>query len=106
MLITSRRVIPIGTSITPLKLTLPMIVNTFVPGLDDVPNERYHSAPLRMIAGMFASVSTLLTSVGLFHKPRVTGYGGRERGSPRLPSIDSISAVSSPQTYAPAPVCK
>ena len=31
------------------------------------------------------------------------GYGGRGRGVPRLPSIEAINAVSSPQTNAPAP---
>ena len=31
------------------------------------------------------------------------GKGGRGRGSPRLPSIEAIRAVSSPHTKAPAP---
>src|SRR5512145_2356594 len=98
MLITSRRVIPIGTSITPGWLTFPSMVYTFVPGLEGVPKLRYQAAPLRKIGGTLARVSTLLTRVGLPHKPFVVGYGGRVRGSPRLPSRDSISAVSSPQT--------
>ena len=50
-----------------------------------------------------ASVSTLSTTVGFPRYPTVTGKGGRMRGSPGLPSRDSISANSSPQTYAPAP---
>ena len=53
--------------------------------------------PSRTIAGMLASVSTLLTVVGLPNSPTSTGNGGLLRGSPRLPSIDSNSAVSSPQ---------
>ena len=36
--------------------------------------------------------------------PACVGNGGLFRGSPRLPSIDSINAVSSPQMYAPLPM--
>ena len=43
------------------------------------------------------SVSTLLIAVGLPNSPTSTGNGGLLRGSPRLPSIDSKRAVSSPQ---------
>ena len=43
-------------------------------------------------------------SVGWPHRPLVAGYGGRGRGVPRLPSIEAMSAVSSPQTKAPAPM--
>ena len=39
----------------------------------------------------------------LAEQPDLTGNGGLFRGSPRLPSMDSNSAVSSPQMYAPAP---
>ena len=53
--------------------------------------------PSSTIAGTLASVSTLLTAVGLPNSPTSTGNGGLLRGSPRLPSIDSKSAVSSPQ---------
>lgn len=35
--------------------------------------------------------------------PTSAGKGGLRRGLPCLPSMDSISAVSSPQMYAPAP---
>ena len=52
---------------------------------------------------MFAKVSTLLISVGRPRRPDTAGYGGRGRGVPRPPSIDAISAVSSPHTNAPAP---
>ena len=37
--------------------------------------------------------------------PAFAGNGGFMRGSPRLPSSESSSAVSSPQMYAPAPEC-
>ena len=53
--------------------------------------------PSATIRGMLASVSTLLTTVGFPNNPTSTGNGGLLRGSPRLPSIDSKSAVSSPQ---------
>ena len=56
-----------------------------------------------MIHGMAASVSTLLMLVGLPQSPELAGNGGRGRGIPRSPSIEAISAVSSPQTKAPAP---
>ncbi len=56
-----------------------------------------------MMGATLAQVSTLLMLVGLPHKPATAGNGGRERGMPRLPSMLAISAVSSPQTKAPAP---
>ena len=56
-----------------------------------------------MMTGMLAQVSTLLMAVGLPSMPFCTGNGGRWRGSPILPSTERISAVSSPQTKAPAP---
>ena len=49
-------------------------------------------------------VSTLLTIDGFPVYPTSTGIGGRLRASPRWPSSDSIRAVSSPHTYAPAPM--
>ena len=55
---------------------------------------------------MLASVSTLLMLVGLPQRPLTAGNGGRVRGMPRLPSIEAISAVSSPQTKAPAPTLR
>ncbi len=56
-----------------------------------------------MTSGTLAQVSTLLMLVGFPQSPLSAGYGGRGRGMPRLPSIEAISAVSSPQTKAPAP---
>ncbi len=53
--------------------------------------------PLSTIDSTLASVSTLLTTVGLPNRPETVGKGGFERGSPRLPSIELNSAVSSPQ---------
>ncbi len=52
---------------------------------------------------MLAKVSTLLITVGFCHSPDTAGNGGRGTGMPRLPSIEASSAVSSPQTNAPAP---
>lgn len=60
--------------------------------LEGVPKLRNHWIPCWIIAGMFASVSTLFIRVGFFQRPSVVGYGGRGRGSPRFPSIDSSNA--------------
>ena len=50
-----------------------------------------------------ARVSTLFTMVGFWKRPATEGNGGRGRGMPRRPSTEAMSAVSSPQTKAPAP---
>ena len=52
---------------------------------------------------MLARVSTLLSTVGCPNRPFTAGKGGRGRGSPQLPSMEAIRAVSSPQTKAPPP---
>ena len=56
------------------------------------------------MGAMLASVSTLLSTLGLSHRPLTAGNGGRGRGSPRLPSMEVMRAVSSPQTKAPEPM--
>ena len=61
------------------------------------------SAPFKRITGTLASVSTLLINVGLPNKPLFAGNGGLDFGIPLSPSIEAKSAVSSPQTNAPAP---
>ena len=99
----SRSVVPMGTSMRPELLTLPVSANTFVPLLSAVPILLNHSAPRLMMTGMFASVSTLLMTVGRPQRPLTAGNGGRGRGMPRLPSMEASRAVSSPQTKAPAP---
>ncbi len=53
--------------------------------------------PARTMSSTLTSVSTLLTTVGLPNSPASTGNGGLLRGSPRKPSIELKSAVSSPQ---------
>ena len=57
------------------------------------------------MCGTATSVSTLLIVVGWANTPDTAGNGGLMRGLPRLPSSEFISAVSSPQMYAPAPRC-
>ena len=99
----SRRVVPIGTSIRPELLILPVRAKTLVPFEVAVPILLNQSPPFRMMTGMFASVSTLLMTVGRPQSPLTAGKGGRGRGMPRMPSIEASSAVSSPQTKAPAP---
>ena len=88
---------------SPTLLILPASANTFVPLDFSVPIEENHSAPLVNMTGIFASVSTLLTLVGLPRYPDSAGKGGFIVGSPRFPSMECIRAVSSPQTNAPAP---
>ena len=68
-----------------------------------VPTALNQEAPRVRIGGRLASVSTLLMTVGRPQSPLTAGKGGRGEGMPRLPSIDSIIADSSPQIYAPAP---
>ena len=99
----SRSVVPIGISTRPTFVILPPSANTFVPFDVSVPMELYHEAPCLIICAMFAYVSTLLSSVGLPNRPFTAGNGGLGLGSPLLPSIEVRSAVSSPQTNAPAP---
>jgi hypothetical protein len=53
--------------------------------------------PSSSTTGTVEIVSTLLIRVGAAYRPETAGYGGRERGWPRLPSSDSSSADSSPQ---------
>src|SRR5262245_53670951 len=98
-----RRDVPIGTSMSPVFAMRPARANTFVPLLFSVSIEANHVLPRSMIGGISANVSTLLMRVGEPHNPDSGGYGGRCRGWPRLPSIEAINAVSSPQTKAPAP---
>src|ERR1700683_4545025 len=92
---------PIGSSYIPGLLTCPDTANIRVPPFFGVPRPAYHSPPLRTIAGTELKVSTLLITVGHPYKPATAGKGGRIRGYPRLPSSDSISADSSPHSYAP-----
>src|ERR1700759_3074141 len=87
---------------------LPQTENSLVPvlfGLSARIHFLYQSAPLVRMCGTAASVSTLLIVVGLANTPLTAGNGGLMRGLPRLPSSQFMSAVSSPQMYAPAPRC-
>ena len=99
----SRSVVPIGTSMRPVFSMLPVSAKAFVPGLFSGPSDLYHSTPLLMMSGTLAKVSTLFSTVGLSNSPCSTVRGGLTRGIPRLPSIEAVSALPSPQTKAPAP---
>ena len=99
----SRRVIPCSTSYTPGASTQPERQNRRGPVESGVPILAYSEPPSVSTSSTFTSVSTLLIPVGLPKTPRSTGNGGLLRGSPRLPSIELNSEVSSPQMYAPAP---
>src|SRR5438876_2427653 len=87
---------------------LPQTEYSLVPvlfGLSEREYFLYQLAPLLRIGGMAARVSTLLIVVGCAKTPDTAGNGGLIRGLPRLPSSEFIIAVSSPQMYAPAPLC-
>src|SRR4030042_3210780 len=97
----SFKVMPIGTSTSPVFLILPTREKIFVPLLPSVPKVRYQSAPLLIITGTLDQVSTLFKLLGLSHRPFSTVWTYLARGSPTLPSRDAISAVESPQTKSP-----
>ena len=101
--ITWRRVVPMGTSTSPVLAICPVTAKVLVPGLPNVPILRNSSAPISITLATVAKVSTLLITVGLPNNPLWLGKGGLILGIPRLPSTDAISAVSSPHTKAPAP---
>src|SRR5215213_9578066 len=86
----------------------PQIDTSLVPVLLGFPRQSalYQEAPRFRMWGTALSVSTLLMVVGMPNNPATAGNGGLMRGLPRLPSIEFIIAVSSPQVYAPAPRCR
>uniref|UniRef100_A0A2M4DLP8 Putative conserved secreted protein n=1 Tax=Anopheles darlingi TaxID=43151 RepID=A0A2M4DLP8_ANODA len=86
-------------------LTWPEMLNSFVPELRVRPKPANQTPPRRQMVGATATVSTFETVVGQPNTPTSAGNGGFRRGLPCLPSSDSMSAVSSPQMYAPAPRC-
>src|SRR5512145_1589136 len=63
--ITSPSGVPSSTSPTPGRTTSPTTVATTTPGDRSVPSERCHSGPRASTWATVASVSTLLTTVGL-----------------------------------------
>ena len=63
--ISSRSVIPLGTSKTPGRFTSPLREKNRAPLAPLTPRSRYQAPPWSRIDGTQAKVSTLLTSVGL-----------------------------------------
>src|SRR5215469_9027479 len=94
--ITWRSVTPNSNSYSPGRATQPDKQNSRVPVELSVPIWAKAGPPIRRISGMHSNVSTLLIAVGLPNRPTCAGNGGLLRGSARLPSIELISAVSSP----------
>jgi hypothetical protein len=92
--ISSRRGIDISSSTVQGLLTWPEMQNSFVPRLFGRPNEENQVAPLRIIVGQTATVSTFVTVVGQLKTPLFAGKGGFKRGFPGFPSNDSIRPVS------------
>ena len=62
---TSESGVPSSTSANPACWTSPTTVAITTPGDSVVPSDRCHDAPRAMIGATLASVSTLVTSVGL-----------------------------------------
>jgi hypothetical protein len=52
-----------------------------------LPNDENHEAPLLIIVGTTATVSTFVTVVGQLNTPLLAGKGGFSLGFPGLPSI-------------------
>src|SRR5450756_2000935 len=96
---------PMGTSTSPVLFILPTNEKIFVPLLLSVPNWLNQSAPLLMISGTFAHVSTLFKTLGRSQTPLTAVWIYFGLGSPALPSNAVIRALDSPQTKAPAPWC-
>ena len=94
---------PAGARCTPGFLTRPLTENERSPFRPWRPWPANQAGPFSRMSRTQCSVSMLCSSVGRPNRPTCATYGGRRRGSPRLPSIDSIIADSSPQMYAPAP---
>jgi len=76
--------------------TCPEIQKSFVPLLFGLPNEENHEAPLLIIVGQTATVSTFVTVVGQLKTPLLAGNGGFSLGFPGFPSKLSIRPVYSP----------
>lgn len=77
-------------------LTCPEIQKSLVPLLLGLPNDENQDAPLLMMVGQTATVSTFVTVVGQLNTPLFAGNGGFNRGFPGFPSRLSIKPVSSP----------
>lgn len=58
------------------------------------PKDENQLAPLRIMVGQTATVSTLVTVVGQLNTPELAGNGGLSLGFPGFPSKDSIRPVS------------
>jgi len=77
--------------------TCPEIQNSLVPLLFGRPKDANHEAPLLMMVGQTATVSTLVTVVGQLKTPLFAGNGGLSLGLPGFPYKLSIRPVYSPQ---------
>src|SRR5699024_10887629 len=77
-------------------LTRPLTENERRPLRSWLPCEENQALPFSSTARTQCMVSMLCSSVGRPNRPFWATNGGRRRGMPRLPSIDSIMADSSP----------
>ena len=88
--------IDISSSTVQGLLTCPEIQKSLVPRLLGLPKEENQLAPLRIMVGQTATVSTLVTVVGQLKTPELAGKGGFSLGLPGLPYSDSMRPVYSP----------
>lgn len=91
------RGIDISSSTVQGLFTCPEIQNNLVPLLLGLPNDENHEAPLLIIVGQTATVSTFVTVVGQLKTPLFAGNGGLSLGLPGFPSKLSINPVYYPQ---------
>ena len=85
---TVRSVMPKGTSMSPVRRTLPTRLKVLVPFEDAVPKPAYQLGPLDTIAGRVARVSTLSMIVGLPQRPD-DGREGRARARHAATALDA-----------------
>ena len=81
----SRSGIDISYSTVQGLLTWPEMQKSLVPRLFGRPKEENQLAPLRIIVGQTATVSTFVTVVGQLKTPELAGKGGFNLGLPGFP---------------------
>lgn len=77
--------IDISSSTVQGLLTCPEMQKSLVPLLFGLPKEANHDAPLLIMVGQTATVSTLVTVVGQLKTPLLAGNGGLSLGFPGFP---------------------
>jgi hypothetical protein len=92
-----------GTSTRPMLLTSPDRANTLVPFAGLGADTGIPGPAVDHDLGYVGQGLHVVEDGGLFPQALVGRKRRTRRGMPRLPSMERIRAVSSPQTKAPAP---